>query len=105
MYQTNKKGNISIDVSVSLCYNYSDQTIKTKQQTKQGSIIKVFPPLCLKGFKNMITQDIIKSNSINENFSFTDVLLSVSENLQSAGLSEGLGIRRKTATTIERSVI
>ena len=58
MYQTNKKGNISIDVSVSLCYNYSDQTIKTKQQTKQGSIIKVFPPLCLKGFKNMITQDI-----------------------------------------------
>lgn len=47
MYQTNKKGNISIDVSVSLCYNYSDQTIKTKQQTKQGSIIKVFPPLCL----------------------------------------------------------
>ena len=91
MYQTNKKGNISIDVSVSLCYNYSDQTIKTKQQTKQGSIIKVFPPLCLKGFKNMITQDIIKINSF-ENFSFNDVLLSVSDNLQSAGLSEGLGI-------------
>ena len=40
---------------------------------------------------------ITKINSF-ENFSFNDVLLSVSDNLQSAGLSEGLGIIRKVGT-------
>ena len=43
----------------------------------------------------MITQDITKINSTFKNFSFNDILLSVSDNLQSAGLSEGLGIIRK----------
>lgn len=43
----------------------------------------------------MITQDITKSNSINENFSFTDVLPLVEKHLPNSQVFEGLGIIRK----------
>ena len=53
-------------------------------------------------YENMITQDITKINSTFKKISFNDVLPQMVTDLPS---HSHLGIIRKTATTIERSVI
>lgn len=62
--------------------------LKTKQERRTGNIIKVFPPLCLKGFKTMITQDITKINSTFKNFSFNDILPQMVTDLTKLGFVE-----------------
>ena len=69
--------------------------LKTKQERRTGNIIKVFPPLCLKGFKTMITQDITKINSTFKNFSFNDILPQMVTDLTKLGFVEAPWYIRK----------
>lgn len=93
--KTNKKEEIFLLMFPFRCVIIIATKLKQNNNNQKGNIIKMLPQtLLFLRYENMITQDIIKINSF-ENFSFNDVLLSVSDNLQSAGLSEGLGIIRK----------
>ena len=100
-----KRGNIFVDVSSLLCYNDNNHETKITP-TERGTLQKCFLSTLFfkKGFnKNMITQDITKINSTFKKISFNDVLPLVETNLTTS--DSRLGIIRKTATTIERSVI
>lgn len=66
--------------------------LQQNNNNQKGNIIKMFPQtLFFLRYENMITQDITKSNTINENFSFTDVLPLVEKHLPN---SQVFGVTR-----------
>lgn len=100
-----KRGNIFVDVSSLLCYN--DNNHETKISITKGEHCKnASSPLCfLNGFKNMITQDNEKIKSTFKKIFLLMYYYCLCQIYPCYGHFLTLGIIRKTATTIERSVI
>ena len=99
-----KRGNIFVDVSSLLCYN--DNNHETKINTSKGNIIKMLPQtLFFLRYENMITQDNEKIKSTFKKIFLLMYYYCLCQIYPCYGHFLTLGIIRKTATTIERSVI